>query len=82
MIDSHTSRLKVRYVYIDGIRAQRIAQQVNVVPCAQSLVLHQRTDVAYLVPAKAEVCQAGQIDERRDKASSLGSKIKSLKRKL
>jgi hypothetical protein len=44
------SRLKLGYAYVDGIRAQRIFLEVNIIRCRKPFTIHQRGAIAYLVP--------------------------------
>ena len=70
----HPFGLELLYVCVDGIGTQRIPPQVNVISCAESRILHQRVDIAYLVAPKVEHRQAGEIGQRRDIAYLINNK--------
>jgi hypothetical protein len=48
---------------------------VNVIPCAQSHIIHQRTNIAYLVGPKLKASQLGQVGQRRDIAYLVPAKV-------
>ena len=68
VLNNHAPSLKLRYVYVDGIGAQRIVSEVNSIPGVHSLILYQRANVGYLVTVKAEISEVGEIGQRRDVA--------------
>ena len=75
VINSHTPCLQRRYVYVDGIPAQRIVAQPHCVSLSQSGVVHQGGNVAYLVSVKVEACQAGEAGQGGDVAYLVARKV-------
>ncbi len=48
---------------------------MNVIPCAQSHIIYQRTNIAYLVGPKFKASQLGQVGQRRDIAYLVPVKV-------